>query len=226
MSVINTNDGIGLNSRGYLKIIKWFNTGPIRLLFIFVFLNYYISAHAQLVDSVKFYDIKGKTTKEFVQNFFRIQNAQGFRGYCWWKPIMKHSHIQTPLGFKASNLNLKVNVTLVLPRPFYPKNMPTMTRYDFEKRIKFTYEHEYTHRAFKIQFYNNFVRDFNRLPAMPTVDGVYLAANRLLWKHYNQTKANDALFDKNDRSGRHLPMSKLSEQQRNTRKALDKRILR
>ena len=226
MSVINTNDRIGLNSRGYLKTIKWFNTGPIRLLFIFVFLNYYISAHAQLVDSVKFYDIKGKTTKEFVQNYFRIQNAQGFRGYCWWKPIMKHSHIQTPLGFKASNLNLKVNVTLVLPRPFYPKNMPTMTRYDFEQRIKFTYEHEYTHRAFKIQFYNNFVRDFHRLPAMPTVDGVYIAANRLLWKHYNQTKANDAFFDKNDRTGRHLPMSKRSEQQRNMRKALDNRILR
>jgi len=226
MSVINTNDGIGLNSRGYLKTIKWFNTGPIRLLFIFVFLNFNISAHAQLVDSVKFYDIKGKTTKEFVQNYFRIQNAQGFRGYCWWQPIMKHSHIQTPLGFKASNLNLKVNVLLVLPRPFYPKNMPTMTRYDFEKRIKFTYEHEYTHRAFKIQFYNNFVRDFHRLPPMPTVDGVYLAANRLLWKHWNQTRANDALFDKNDRSGHHLPMSKLSEQQRNMRKALDKRILR
>ena len=110
---------------------------------------------------------------------------------------MKHSHIQTPLGFKASNLNLKVNVLLVLPRPFYPADMPTMTRYDFSKRIQGTYDHEYTHRAFKIQFYNNFVRDFNRLPAMPTVDGVYLAANRLLWKHYNQTKANDAFFDRN-----------------------------
>ena len=226
MSVINTNDGIGLNSRGCLKTIKWFNTGPIRLLFIFVFLNFNISAHAQLVDSVKFYDIKGKTTKEFAQNFFRIQNAQGYQGLCSWQPMMSHSYIQTRFGFKASNLNLKVNVLLVLPRPFYPDNMPTMTRYDFEKRIKLTYEHEYTHRAFKIQFYNNFVRDFHRLPPMPTVDGVYFAANQLLWKHYNQTKANDALFDKNDRSGHHLPMNKLLEQQRNTRKALDKRILR
>ena len=96
MSVNNTDDGrIGTSSRGYLKTTK-FNTGSIRLLFIIaVYFYFLIYASGQLVDRIKYYDVAGETTEEFGRNWNRIQQAQGFQGYCWWKPEMNHSHIQT-----------------------------------------------------------------------------------------------------------------------------------
>ena len=41
------------------------------------------------------------------------------------------------------------------------------------------------------------MRDFNRLPAMQNTDALYAASNQLLWNLYNNTKAKDALFDRN-----------------------------
>ena len=198
MSVNNTDDGrIGTNSRGYLKTTK-FCTGSIRLLFIVaVYFYFFISANGQLIDSVKYYHIKGDTAREFTFNWFRIQKAQGFRGYCLWQPKMNHSYIKTPNGYKATKLDLKVYVELTLPRPHYPYDMPTMTRSDFSDKIQKIYDHEYTHRAFKIQFYNEFLREFKRLPPARTSDSLYRMTNNLLWKHYNHTKAKDAFFDKN-----------------------------
>lgn len=197
MSVNNTDGRIGTSSRGYLKTTK-FNTGSIRLLFIIaVYFYFFIFANGQLVDRIKYYDVAGETTEEFGRNWNRIQQAQGFQGYCLWQPVMKHSHVQTRWGFKASNLNLKVYVTLTLPRVKYPYDMPRETRLAYSKQIQHIYAHEYTHRAFKVQFYNEFMRDYNKLAAMRTSQGLYAETNRLLWKHYNNTKAKDAHFDRN-----------------------------
>ena len=197
MSVNNIDDdSLGTSSRGYLKTTK-FNTGSIRLLLFVVYFYFLIFVNAQLVDKVKHYHIKGETTKEFTLNWFRIQNTQGFAGYCLWQPKMNHSYIQTRRGYKATKLDLKVYVTLTLPRPHYPKNMPTMTRFDFSERVQEIYLHEYTHRAYKLQFYNEFMREFNQLPAARTVGGLYDMTNKLLWKHYERTKAKDAYFDRN-----------------------------
>jgi len=197
MSVNNTDGRIGTNSRGYLKTTK-FNTGSIRLLFIIaVYFYFLICANAQLVDRIKYYDVTGETTAEFGKNWNATQLKLGFQGYCWWKPVMSHSHIETRWGYRPSNLNLKVYVTLTLPRVKYPYDMPHETRVYYSQRIKAIYDHEYRHRAFKVQFYNEFMRDYNRLPAMRSSQGLYNETNRLLWKHYNNTKAKDAHFDRN-----------------------------
>lgn len=198
MSVNNSDGRIGPSSRGYLKTNGKFYIGSIRLLFMLaVYFYLFISASGQLVDKVKYYDVTGNTTEEFVRNWWTIQGKLGFQGYCEWQPIMNHTHIRTPHGFRASRLNLKVNVTLTLPRAKYPYDMPEVTRTWYNKRIQEIYNHEYTHRAFKVQFYNEFLQDYNRLPAYRTADGLYNATNALLWKHYNNTKAKDARFDKN-----------------------------
>jgi len=154
-------------------------------------------AHAQLVDRIKYYDVTGATTREFVHNWHAIQRQQGFAGYCWWQPKMKHGFVRTPWGYRFTNLDLKVYVTLTLPRVKYPSDMPIETRHFFSRQIQDIYDHEYTHRKYKIEFYRQFVQEFNRLPAMQNTDALYVASNRLLWKLYNETKAKDALFDRN-----------------------------
>lgn len=198
MSVNNNDYRIGPSSRGYLKARGRFYTGSIRLLFIFVvYFNFLIYANGQLVDKVKYYDVTGGTAEEFTQNWHRIQRTLGFRGLCEWQPKMNHSHIQTRWGYKPSILNLKVYVTLTLPRFKYPYSMPSVTKDWYNRQLQMIYNHEYKHRAFKIEFYNQFIRDYNRLPAYRSVDALYGATNQLLWRHYNNTKAKDAQFDKN-----------------------------
>ena len=197
MSVNISDNRIGPSSRGYLVTTK-LNTGSIRLLFICaVYFYLFISAQGQLVDRVKYYDVRGNTTREFVANWHRIQNAQGFAGYCLWQPIMNHSHIHNSFGFRASNLNLKVYVTLTLPRVWFPEDMPSITRDHFVRQVREIYAHEYKHRQYKIEFYNEFMRDYNRLRSYRTRQELYNETSRLLWKHYNQTKAKDAFFDRN-----------------------------
>ena len=196
MSVNNTGDSLGTSSRGYLKTTK-FNTGSIRLLFICaVYFYFFISASGQLVDRIKYYNVTGKDTAEFNANWSAKVTAQGFLGYCLWQPFMNHSYIQTRWGYKASKLNLKVHVTLTLPKPKYPYNMSTQKRYEYSKLIQKIYDHEYAHRKNKIIFYNQYVREFNRLPAYRTVREMNTATNQLLWKLYNETKVKDALFDR------------------------------
>ena len=199
MSVNNNDYRIGPSSRGYLKTRGRFSIGSIRLLFILaIYFYFFISASAQLVDSIKYYDVTGNTTREFVRNWNSIQKAQGFQGYCLWKPEMKHFHVRTFQGqYKATRLNLKVYVQLTLPRPKYPYDMPQETRYWYSKKIQQIYDHEYKHRAYKVEFYNQFMRDYNNLPTYRSTRELYGATNNLLWKHYNNTKAKDARFDRN-----------------------------
>jgi predicted secreted Zn-dependent protease len=64
---------------------------------------------------------------------------------------------QTPWGHKPTNLDLKVYVTLTLPRVKYPGDMPLETRRYFSRQIQAIYNHEYTHRKYKIEFYTQFV---------------------------------------------------------------------
>jgi len=196
MSVNKVDSSLGTSSRGYLKTTK-FNTGSIRLLFIIAIYFYlFISASGQLVDRIKYYDVSGKTAEEFGRNWNAVQHAQGFQGYCWWKPVMNHSHVQTRWGCKASNLNLKVHVILTLPRVVkFPDDMSEDVKAEYIHRIKTIYAHEYKHRAFKIEFYNEFMRDYNRLPHFRTAGELYNQTNKLLWKHYENTKAKDAFFD-------------------------------
>jgi predicted secreted Zn-dependent protease len=197
MSVNNIDDSLGTSSRGYLKTTK-FNTGSIRLLFISaVYFYLFISAQGQLVDKIKYYDIKGDTAREFTQNWLRIQNELGFAGYCLWQPKMSHSYTHNSFGFRASNLNLKVHVTLTLPRIYLPEDMPSQTRDFYIRQVREIYAHENVHRQFKIQFYNEFLKDYNRLRSYSTTHQLYDETNKLLWKHYNQTKAKDARFDAN-----------------------------
>jgi len=195
MSVNNTGDRIGTSSRGYLKTTRFY-TGSIRLLFILaVYFYFFISAEGQLVDRIKYYDVTGKTTAEFTANWVATIRAQGFQGYCLWQPVMKHSFTKTRQGFKASSLDLKVYVTLTLPRVKFPDEMPTSTRHEYSQQIQHIYNHEYAHRKYKIQFYNEFLRLYNRLPAYRTQEGLYGATNALLWKLHRDTVARDAFFD-------------------------------
>ena len=198
MGVNNVGNSLGTNSRGYLKTTK-FNTGSIRLLFICAVYFYILisSANGQLVDRIKYYDVTGRNTADFNANWQGKVAAQGFLGYCLWQPFMSHSYIQTSWGYKPSKLNLKVHVTLTLPRVKFPEDMPTATRYDYSQLIQKIYNHEYQHRRLKIEFYNQFVKEFNRLPAYRTIGEMNQATNKLLWKLYNNTKAKDAWFDRN-----------------------------
>ena len=197
MSVNNVGDSLGPSSRGYLKKAEGrLYIGSVRLLsFIAVYFYFLISASGQLVDEVKYYDVRGGTTKEFAHNWLRIQSNLGFAGYCLWQPKMNHSHTYTSFGYRASNLNLKVYVTLTLPRVWFPEDMPSMTRDAYARQVREIWKHEYAHRHFKIQFYDDFMKDFNRLPSYRSTQELYSQTNKLLWKHYKQTKAKDAKWD-------------------------------
>lgn len=159
--------------------------------------SYLECAHAQLVDRVKHYEVRGTDTHEFIRNWHAIQRQQGFVGYCWWQPKLKHGFTRTKQGYRATNLNLKVFVILTLPRVQYPDDMPLETRRYFSRQIQAIYDHEYTHRKYKMEFYKQFVHEFNQLPVMPNAGALFAATNQLLWKLYNNTKAKDALFDRN-----------------------------
>ena len=167
------------------------------LIIVGAYFGYLKCAHGQIVDRIKYYDVRGANTREFVRNWYAIQQKQGFAGYCLWQPFMKHDWQQTPWGIQATRLDLKVQVTLTLPRAHYPSDMPLETRRMFSRQIQEIYNHEYTHRKYKVDFYRQFHRDFSRLGAKRTRSELYEASNRLLWKLYNETKAKDALFDRN-----------------------------